>query len=94
MAMRASAFLERFQRAKKHLAEHAEVSAELRAAFESANAAFRRAYTPEAFKEALAADAQVPDALEEATTSLLILLQRERARDSVHDSGAEPAEGG
>jgi len=91
MAMRASAFLEAYQRAKKHLAEHAEASAELRAAFEGATSAFRRAYTPEAFKEAAAGDAQVPDALEEATTSLLILLQRERTRDSVRDAGP-PAE--
>jgi hypothetical protein len=88
MAMRASAFLEAFQRAKRHLAEHTGADPELRAAYERAAAAFRRAYTPEAFKEALAADVQVPDALEEATTSLLILLQRERTRDSAH--GADP----
>ncbi len=93
MAMRASAFLEAFQRAKKHLAEHAGVDPALRAAFEQASTAFRHAYTPEAFKEALAGDAQVPDALEEATTSLLILLQRERTRESVHE-GSEPAGGG
>lgn len=94
MAMRASKFLEAYQRAKKHLAEHTDAHPDLRAAFEKATAAFRHAYSPEAFKEALAADAQVPDALEEATTSLLILLQRERTRDSVHDSGGDPAEGG
>ena len=92
MAMRASAFLEAYQRAKKHLADHAEASAELRTAFEAATAAFRRAYTPEAFKEAAAGDAQLPDALEEATTSLLILLQRERARGSAQDSAPPAAE--
>ena len=91
MAMRASAFLGAYQRAKKHLGDHVEASAELRAAFDAATAAFRRAYTPEAFKEAAASDAQVPDALEEAATSLLILLQRERTRDSVRDAGP-PAE--
>ncbi len=90
MAMRASAFLEAFQRAKKHLAEHADAHPDLRAAFEKATAAFRHAYTPEALKDALAADAQVPDALEEATTSLLILLQRERTRDSAHEAGGPP----
>jgi hypothetical protein len=94
MAMRASAFLDGFQRAKKHLAEHPDTHPDVRAAFEKAAAAFRHTYTPEAFKEALAADAQVPDALEEATTSLLILLQRERTRDSVREGGSEPAEGG
>jgi hypothetical protein len=36
----------------------------------------------------------VPDDLEEATTSLLILLQRERTRDSTHDDSRGPAEGG
>jgi hypothetical protein len=93
MAMRASAFLEGFQRAKKHLAEHADAHPDLRAALEKATAAFRHTYTPEAFKEAIAADTQVPDALEEAVTSLLILLQRERTRDSAHAESSEPTEG-
>jgi len=94
MAMRASAFLEALQRAKKHVAAHAGAHPDLRAALEKATAAFRHASTPEAFKEALAADAQVPDDLEEATTSLLILLQRERTRDSTHDDSSGPTEGG
>jgi hypothetical protein len=93
MAMRASAFLAGFQRAKKHLAEHADAHPDLRAAFEKATAAFRHAYTPEAFKEAIAADAQVPDDLEEAATSLLLLLQRERTRDSAHEDVGGPPEG-
>jgi hypothetical protein len=82
MVMSTSVYFAQFKQIKAFLAEHPEASDELKKAFADTAAAFKAAYTAEAFKQALTENQPVDSDLEERITSALILFKSERAKAS------------
>lgn len=92
MTMTAPDFLARYRTLKAQL-DTVAASAELLAASERLNAAFKTAYTSDSLREALTAAAPVSAELEERLTSALVLFNRERtlsASRQVPDATAPP----
>jgi len=72
-------FFSQYKKIKEFLADGTKGSQELKDAFKALNDGFKKSFKPEQFKEALAANAPVPDDLEERLTSALIIFNREKA---------------
>ena len=79
MAMPASAFFANFKKLNAYMRENQGVSSEFDHAFAELAAAFRTAYTPDAFREAVTNNKPVDSDLEERLTSVLVIFNRERA---------------
>ncbi len=80
MAMQVGTFFSQFKQVKAFVQEHQSAAPELSAELEKLNQAFKKTFTPDAFKQALAENAAVDSNLEELITSATILLQKERTR--------------
>jgi hypothetical protein len=80
MAMQAGTFFAHFNQIKIYVQKYPDASDEIKSGFRSLAEAFKAAYTPQDFKQALATNAEVSSDLEERVTSTLILIKRE----SVH----------
>jgi mRNA-degrading endonuclease HigB of HigAB toxin-antitoxin module len=80
MAMQAGTFFTHFKQIKAFIEKHPDASDELKAACSSINDAFKKSFTPEAFKQALADNAIIDTNLEDITTSATILMSKDRTR--------------
>lgn len=80
MAMQAGTFFTHFKQIKAFLDKHPDASAEMKDASDKLNQAFKQSFTPDAFKQALADNADIDSNLEDITTSATILMSQERAR--------------
>jgi len=81
MPITAPQFFQQYKKLKDYLADGTKGSQDLRDAFKALNDGFRITYHTERFKEALAANAMIPDDLEERLTSALIIMNQEKARE-------------
>ena len=80
MVMQTTAFFAQLRKLKAYIDEHPDASSQLREAYERVNAAFKKRFTPEEFKTALAEGAAVDSELEESITSAMVLMNQDRAR--------------
>jgi mRNA-degrading endonuclease HigB of HigAB toxin-antitoxin module len=80
MAMQAGTFFSHFKQIKAFLEKHPDASAELKDATTRLNEAFKKSFTPDAFKQALADNANIDTNLEDITTSVTLLMSKERTR--------------
>lgn len=80
MPLTVSAYVAQLKRVKAYLEANPEASAELKASFAADGAAFKKAYTPDVLRQAMAANDQVASDLEEHVTSTIILMNDDRAR--------------
>lgn len=72
-------FFSQYKKIKEFLADGTKGSQELKDAFHALNDGFKKNFQPDQFKEALTANAPIPDDLEERLTSALIIFNREKA---------------
>ncbi len=80
MAMQAGTFFSHFKQVKAFLQQHPDVAPALAAELEKVNQEFKKTFTPDAFKQALADGCEIDSNLEELITSATIVLQKERTR--------------
>jgi len=86
MAMQAGKFFSHLYQIKAYVMKHENASEELKAAYDKLNQAFKKAFTPDEFKKALAGNVDVGSDLEERTTSTLLLMNQDRARRVAEES--------
>jgi len=86
MAMQAGDFFSKFYQIKSYLMKHDDASDELKSAYDRLNQAFKKAFTPQDFKKALAENTDVGSDLEERTTATVLLMNRDRARKVAEES--------
>ncbi|MCP4899105.1 MAG: hypothetical protein GY906_19225 [bacterium] len=80
MPMSAKNFYARFVAMQKYIKAEPDAPVELRDAAGQVGAALKGSYTSEAFKQALADDAEIDSELEERLTSALILMNQHRTK--------------
>lgn len=85
MSMSASRFLKAFQQIRAFVAEQDELADDFSESWSRLQSSFKSSYEPADFKAALAEDRQIPDHLEEQTTSTLMVLRRETSRSREDD---------